>query len=144
MRYNHEEKQDPADIKPGIYSWVCVDAAEKTSVKSGYDYINVKLAVNIPSAAEPINTYDTLSSHPKALWKIEQFCELAGLDFEANQLNVESCIGKQGKAEFVFGAPKDNGRKYLEVKRYITEEDDPFANDPETTTPPIEEDDIPF
>ena len=140
MKYDYEQKQDPADVKPGIYHWTCVDAVEKTSQKSGYDYINAKLAVNIPGIAEPINTYDSLSSHPKALWRVEQFCELAGLDFKTNQLNVETCIGKQGKAEFVFGAPKDNGKKYLEVKRYITGGDDPFANDPIDEN----EEDIPF
>jgi hypothetical protein len=122
MRYDPNAKTDMDNIVKGIYQWTVLAATEKTS-QAGYDYLNLQLAVSIPDTKNPLNVYAKLLTHPKMMWQIEQFCKATGLDFMDGNLEVNDCIGKQGYAEFDFGEPNDKGRKYLEVQRYLHDEE---------------------
>ncbi len=123
MRYDPNSKNDPSDIKKGIYRWTVVNATEKTAVASGYDYLNLQMAVNIPGREKPLSVYAKLLTHPDMIWQLEQFCKAVGLDYMDGDIDPIHCIGKQGYAEFDYGKENDKGRKYLEVQRYLHDEE---------------------
>ena len=122
MNYDPNDKTDVSNITKGIYRWTVLATTEKTA-QSGYDYLNLQLAVNIPDMKKPLNVYAKLLTHPNMLWQVEQFCKATGLDFMDGNLVPQDCIGKQGYAEFDFGDPNDKGRKYLDVQRYMNDEE---------------------
>lgn len=85
MKYDPNAKQD-AILPPGEYDATVVAAEERQS-KSGNDMIELKLAVYDKDGTEyPVDDY--LVSSPRALWKLEKFCESAGLVFGAGELTA--------------------------------------------------------
>lgn len=140
MKYDPTKSKAPPDRKPGTYHWVVTNAVEKTALGSGYDYIRLTLAVRMPEFDEPQQVYSNLLSHPNALWRTEQFCECVDIVFAAGELQPSACIGLEGDAEFDFGRPNQDGRRYLEVTHW-TGGDTPTADD---QPPPPTDDDIPF
>lgn len=155
MYYNSSEyvPVDMTPIKPGEYGFTVSGAIEAQS-EAGNDMIAIELLVDVPGRDNPLKVFDYLVATPKALFKIQQFCDAVGLDFAANELDADSIIGLAGRAKFVLGAPKQNGNRYLEVRQYLkpagfTEQ--PVGAQPQqivnnNTTPatPLSGDDIPF
>ena len=149
MRYNPDDKEDLVKGVAGIHHWVCVDAKEKVGKNSGYPYLNLELKVSIKGQKGTLSVYDTLSIHPKMMWKIEQFCAVTGHDFSEGDLSPQNCIGKEGDAAFVMGKPKDNGKQYLEVDQYVYDtKNDVYEgkppNDDEVPEKTEGDDDLPF
>jgi len=142
MDYNPKQLKKIATVEPGVYAFTCIDAREKVS-QTGYSYMHVKLEIEVPNVADPFTVYDRLSIHPKALWRLEHFCKCVGRDFDIGKLLPEDCIGKTGLAEVVQGKPNDQGKRFLEIGKYIEKseqtQDKPVEKPTETT-----EDDIPF
>ena len=143
MQYNPNAMQAQTKTEPGIYRWTVIEAKERTA-KSGYDYMNLRLAVNVPDRKEPIKIYDKLLTHPNMMWKLKQFCEVAGLDFADGDLDAKACIGKEGDADFAYGEKNDKGRRYLEVVEYINPNKTPESVAAEAAPDNEPEDDIPF
>jgi len=123
MRYDPKAIVRTGDIVPGTYSWVCVNAEERTSKTSGLPMLNMEFMLNIPGRDEPLKVFDNLPSHPKMLWKMEQFCKAVGIDFEGGLLQVENCIGREGVAEFDFGNPNNKGKTFLQAQRFLHDEE---------------------
>ena len=122
MQWNPDdyEPQNFESAKPGVYPFDVIAADEGVS-KTGNDMITVQLQIDVPGRDNPITVYDYLVSTPKALFKIEQFCDAVGLDFKSGDLEPENILGLSGKAKFILDKPNDNGDRYLKVKQYISD-----------------------
>ena len=153
MRY--ESKQyDPevnsgGPIAEGEYFFAVQDAVAATS-SNGNDMIELTLEVDV-GRDRPVAVFDRLVATQTALWKIHTFCESCGLDFHADELLPEHCLGREGRAQFVLGEPNRAGRQYLEVYRYLLG-DEPASSATPTNTgaqkklqrPTGNDDDLPF
>ncbi len=146
MQYDSSQ-YDATEFEPipdGEYAFEVVNAEEQTSA-AGNQMLSLELAVNV-GRAKLAKTYDYLVAAPRSLWKIHTFCSAVGLDFHANELMCEHCLGRTGLARFEMGSANRNGRRYLEVSRYIEATDQP-AIAPAATPPaggPSSDDDLPF
>ena len=163
MKYKSDEYEprNYTAIPAGDYTFTVVNSEERWSQKNN-EMINLELAVDVGRENE-LTVYSRLVNTPKALFVIEQFCAAVGIDFRKDSLSADDCFGKTGKAHFALGQPKDDGKRYLEVKWYIkpegyAEQPGPVSaaatqhaaeqvrsdNDPQADGDALPEDDIPF
>jgi hypothetical protein len=120
MTFNYNPDDRPEDgeaefAKPGVYEFV-VDDIRETTFSTGSEGWNVRLMVGAFDSRD-IKVYDNIVNTARALWKMEQFLNAFGLDFNnipSGGWRPDGFIGQSGKADFVRGA-----RGYLEVKAYL-------------------------
>jgi hypothetical protein len=116
--YNPNDK-DPnsgagGKAEPGKYPFR-VESALEVTFKSGSEGLEVELAVcAFPGSPRTIKVFERFVFVPKALWKLEQFMNAIGMDFNQPPANAMMYVGKTGNAEFVKGE-----KGYLEAGEYI-------------------------
>lgn len=103
--FTHEPQEATAMLEAGVYDATIHSAEEKTS-KKGSPMIELCLDVYAPSG-EPVPVYDYLVSAPKAAWKIRNFCEAIGLDYEAGAIDAEALVDQNIKVK--IGVEKQEG-----------------------------------
>ena len=120
-------------IPEGDYEFLVTDASSAIS-KNDNDMIELTLEVTV-GRDKPITVFDRLVSVKAALWKVHEFCESTGLDYDSNELLPEHCLGRRGQASFILGEANTKGRRYLQVDRYLERErvSDDTAADPSAT-----------
>ena len=105
----------------GEYGFLVVNAEESDS-KAGNPMLNLTLEVEV-GREKPMTIYDRLVFVPKALWRIHQFCAATGFDFESGQMDASDVTGLGGKAKFILGEArkegKNIGKRYMEVEEYL-------------------------
>lgn len=93
-----------------------------------------------------IEVYQNIFFGNKSLWKVKEFYECVGLDFEKDtSVTPKDILGLTGIASYIFGKENDKGRKYLEVHMYVARKkgEKPVRivdEEPETS----EDEDVPF
>lgn len=125
MKYNPND-YDPAaevmhDLVPeGDYEFTVSNAFERLS-HNGNEMIELELSVEV-GRDQPIRVYDRLVGTPAAQWKIHQFCECVGLEYNQGEVLPDDVAGRSGWAHFVQGEPRQAGRsmgkRFLEVGYY--------------------------
>ncbi len=112
LGYNPKEEEDSEreDLKGGTYEFK-VDAAQEVFFKTGNEGLKVKLLVGYERRDVPC--FVNLAYTKKALWRLRQFMECIGADFD-NPPELSELEGLTGHA--VFGV---NDRGYFEVEDWI-------------------------
>lgn len=140
MNYNPSEKVDSGGrATAGRYRFK-VDEANETVFRSGSEGVKLKLLV-AAFKDKDVKVFDNLVFHPNALWKVEQFMQSIGLDFNDTSIQAHDLVGLTGEAEFVVGE-----NKYLEVAEYLPAKAGNVAAKPKTNGRPTvaPTDDVPF
>lgn len=116
--YNPQDK-DPnsgggAKAQPGDYSFR-VESMIQTTFNSGNEGLTGELAVRaFPGSDRTIRVFVNFVFTKRALWKLEEFMNAIGMDFNNPPQNSMAYVGKTGRATFIKG---DKG--YLEVGEYL-------------------------
>jgi hypothetical protein len=105
-----DEGGDYPPLKGGKYEFK-VEEADETTFKSGNSGLKVKLLVGYTNGRD-VPCFCNLVYTDNMLWKVEDFMDSIGLDFE-NPPDAWELVGKTGWAEF-----KVNERGYFEVKSF--------------------------
>ncbi|MCH2134148.1 MAG: DUF669 domain-containing protein [Phycisphaerales bacterium] len=137
-------------LPEGTYDIEVIDAEERTSQK-GNEMIALTLQANHPDGYT-VRVWDYLVSVAAATFKIEQFCNAAGLteQFKAGRLTADNCIGKKLRAKIEIEAGRENYSDRNSIQEYVTGGASPkgIATQPagssESTPKPIAEEEIPF
>ena len=143
MKWNAEDKIDSGPVEDGIYEFTISNALATTAQSSGNEMIELELTCDV-GRNNPLKVYDRLISTPKALYRLENFCNCVGLDFNAGELTASACINLTGKAKLILGPPveqgKNVGKRFMEVGDWVSQPA------PETAAPKEEGDDsaIPY
>jgi hypothetical protein len=111
LNYKPEEKIDSPRAEAGTYSFKVDDVTEKT-FSSGNEGLSVKFLVAV-SGERDVTVYSNFVYVPKALWKLKEFMDSIGVDFEQPPEPWE-LVNKTGTAAFVVGE-----KGYLEVDTFI-------------------------
>lgn len=146
MQYNPKDLKEPPQIKEGRYSFKVANANETTSKNSGNPMIKVELSVNV-GYMKAITINDYLVGIASCLFKVKQFCDCVGIDFNNGNLEIDDVLGAMGEAIFV-NETGDNGKKYLKVAKYVSANEPPAEDGSEQeqgqSQVPSRGDDIPF
>lgn len=127
MDYNPQDMVEGGGrAKPGEYSFY-VEHAEETTFRSGNRGLVVTMQV-AAFAERDVKVFDRMTYVPTALWKVKQFMDSIGLDFNASP-PVATLMGKRGRAKFVCGE-----KGYLEAEEYLPA---PADNGPDGDTVPF-------
>ena len=109
-------------LPEGAYSFVCIDAGEKTS-QSGNPMIELRLLVKGPNGNSELRIFDHLVFAPRAYWKIDMFRVATGetlVPGQAVRFEAEDCIDREGKVwlkvETFEGRSRNKVEKYLDPK----------------------------
>ena len=86
MAFRHRPVQELDVFPKGEYDAVVIRAAEKRS-KKGNDMLEVMLKVFHPSGQTKV-VYDYLVNQESMAFKIRHFCESAGLDYDAGEIDA--------------------------------------------------------
>lgn len=116
LNYNPSEKSDDEGgdyppLKPGKYEFK-VDSAEETTFSTGNTGLKVKLLVGYDNGRD-VPCFCNLVYTAKMLWKVEDFLDSLGFDFE-NPPDAWELVGKSGWGEF-----KVNEKGYFEAKGFL-------------------------
>ena len=144
------------DLLPeGTYEIEVVEAEEQTS-KKGNEMIALTLQAQHPDGY-PVRIWDYLVSVAAATFKIEQFCNAAGLTekFKAGRLLADDCRGCKVTARIEIESGRDNYSDRNSIREYVAggaAEKQPagIATQPAATAAaapapkPIDEGEIPF
>lgn len=100
------------------YTFTVAEAKEKKS-QSGNPCLNLKLYIDGENDNQDC-VYDTLTTSPKMIWRLEKFCQAVGLDFQSGNISGDACIGLRGRCVLQLGQPRQStGKRYLEPKEYL-------------------------
>lgn len=154
LGYSPEAKEENEydDLEEGKYPFK-VDIVEEKFFKTGNEGLKVKLLVGYEGRDVPC--FANLAYTPKALWRLKQFLDCIGLDFD-NPPEVTEIRNKTGMADFVL-----NDKGYFEVERWLDPIEQAEAFGAQTTPktkgkpaaeakefgygpPPMVDDDVPF
>ena len=142
------------DLLPeGTYEIEVIEAEEQTS-KKGNEMIALTLQAQHPDGY-PVRIWDYLVSVAAATFKIEQFCNAAGLTekFKAGRLLADDCRGCKVTAKVEIESGRDNYADRNSIREYVAAgsgEKQPagIATQPAAATAPppkpINEEEIPF
>tara|TARA_Y100000589_G_C27133053_1_gene621405 strand:- start:257 stop:733 length:477 start_codon:yes stop_codon:yes gene_type:complete len=140
------------DLLPeGTYEIEVIEAEEQTS-KKGNEMIALTLQAQHPDGY-PVRIWDYLVSVAAATFKIEQFCNAAGLaeKFKAGRLMADDCRGCKVTARVEIESGRDNYSDRNSIREYVLagagEKKPGISTQPGAETPapkPINEEEIPF
>ncbi|MEE2908280.1 MAG: DUF669 domain-containing protein [Planctomycetota bacterium] len=136
-------------LPEGTYDIEVIDAEERTSQK-GNEMIALTLQAQHPEGY-PVRIWDYLVSVAAATFKIEQFCNAAGLQqkFKAGRLLADDCIGKKIQAKIEIESGRENYSDRNSIREYVATGSAAtagIATQPAATQAPkpIAEEEIPF
>jgi hypothetical protein len=115
MNYNPEEKVESTGggkAEPGRYRFKVDSAIEKT-FRSGNEGLETVLLAGAFETRD-VKVFARFAYTPKALWKLEQFMQSIGLDFQDKSLQPADFFGRTGEADFIL-----DEKGYLEVENFI-------------------------
>jgi len=107
--YDPEESSGQSHV-PGIYTYRVVNIGDRT-FSTGSHGVGMELSVSM--GASKVKVYANLVMVPKALWKVKEFTDSLGVEFDPPPSN-DSLIGREGEAEFKLGE-----KGYLEVLKFL-------------------------
>ncbi len=129
---------DCGPVPDGEYPFTVLSAKDKQS-NGGNAMLEINLLFDV-GRPDPMKVRDWLVAHPKAIWKIRQFCGATGFNYDSGELDADSIVGAKGKAKLILGQPKsEGGKRYMQVEAYIADQ----ATDAQSDDLPTG-DDIPF
>jgi hypothetical protein len=111
-KYNPSDAINGGIIPAGTYEAVVKRADNKTA-KSGSEMIQLILTVYGP---EESDVFDNLVFHPKMMYRIQHFCDSAGIDFNKGELDANECVGRNVRVR--LGIKDDEYGKANVVKDY--------------------------
>lgn len=139
MQFNPKNLEEQPRVKEGRYQFKVANACEKVSKTSGNPMIEIELSVTV-GHMRTIKVFDYLLGIDSCLFKVKQFCESVGIDFNDGNIEVDDVLGVNGEALFKYEL-SSNGREYLKVIRYISRDTPPADDEPKSQ---IRGEDIPF
>ena len=96
--------------------------------------IGMKIQLDVWNKDVGFTSYENIvTSLPHMKWKLKQFCDAFGIDFDREDLDSDEFIGKEGRAEFI----RKKGDKWLSVDNYL-------SVDAVDNTVDVEDDTVPF
>jgi hypothetical protein len=114
LNYNPAQKvenEGSGKAQPGRYTFRVDDVQEKM-FRSGNEGLSATLLVAV-NGARDLKVFSNFVYTPKALWKLKEFFDAIGVDFE-HPPEPWDLVGKTGVAEFVVGE-----KGYLEVDTFL-------------------------
>lgn len=122
MDFNAQQLRADALIKDGRYKYTVLDAREKRS-GAGNDMLNLKLSLEVDGRR--VVQFDSLILIPKMFWKVEHFCQSAGIPekIEEGRLMAQDCLGKEGYLDLCQKVDQQSGELINQVKDYVKPED---------------------
>ena len=136
-------------LPEGTYDIEVIEAEERTSQK-GNEMIALTIQAQHPDGY-PVRIWDYLVSVAAATFKIEQFCNAAGLQekFKAGRLLADDCIGRKIRAKIEIESGRENYSDRNSIREYVaagSAASAGIATQPTATkvASPIAEEEIPF
>ena len=111
-----KDKGPGKQSQPGRYPFVVIEAEEKRFQRSE----GLRIVMEVAVRARDVKVYENLIYLPQSQWRLKQFLEATGFDYE-DPPDVDELINAQGVADFKLGPKKDNDRRYLEVDMFMEE-----------------------
>lgn len=119
----------------GRYAFRVIRCEHKRSPKSGNEYFNLKMTINVHGKERTL--FDMLFFEGKMIYKTKHFCDVTGLQEQYNngKLMPYELDGKEGLLDLVQRQNQQTGELQNSVRDYIIEEtlenqpSDDFLND---------------
>lgn len=133
------EEKEFTNLKPGIGTFQVKTARETIAKSTNIPMIELECQVwDISGASASCRSY--LSSNPKCLFIIKQFCESVEIPFDKDGIEAYEIEGKSGNCELELREWK--GAQYISIKKFISARK--AKRDSEPPLPPEPDDEIPF
>jgi len=137
MKWNRDEVPENSfePVPDGEYPFAVVGASTTVST-NGNEMINLEIQCSV-GRPSPLRVYDKLVDHPKALWRVRDFCACVGLDFKDGVLMDQQCLGRRGIASLVLGNQNVKGKRYMEIESWCKPQG--YAEEPSAVAPKKDE-----
>jgi len=112
---NHSPEEIDEGFAEGIYHFKV-----KTCVKTTFSTGNQGMALEFDiwnSEGVGFNTRENIvTTAPKAKWKLREFCNSLGVDYDDEDLDTDDFVDKKGKLDMI----RKPGDKWLSVDNYLS------------------------
>lgn len=126
-RYTASIPEDSAvRVEPGEYDVVVEYAKDTQSRKNRAPMIELEVRILLPGGRKGPKVYEYLIFQPNTFWKIDQVRAATGeevIEGEEIELWAEDFEGRQARCVIINGAPRDNGKIYNEIDRWLLPEE---------------------
>jgi|TARA_R100000093_G_C1923579_1_gene66432 hypothetical protein len=114
-KLDHNPTEIDEGFAEGIYHFK-VKTCEKVTFSTGNQGMAVELDIWNSEGVGFTTRENLVTTAPKAKWKLREFCNSLGLDFDDEDLDTKDFPDKKGKLEMV----RKPGDKWLSVDNYLS------------------------
>lgn len=131
------------NFEEGIYDFQVIDLTEGESHSGTSGKKRLSLTLLCKAKGRSFKVYEYLSYSENALWKLKEFLDSVGLEFDPPP-NAEDVYKQFGKAELHKIKSGSDGREYLRVKHYLSRDEAMQVVEEEAKNKIDDDDNVPF